>query len=112
MAGLSSKELLIWHCSRAICELGKIGGGRASWRLDFCVLPCQLSGNIYFLGVISGNINPPGAVRGQIPALETQISAKSQGLKTGWSAFFEVFKVCGEKFQSCGINFSMRFQIK
>ena len=37
--------------------------------------------------------------------LETQISAKSQGLKTSWSVVFEVFKVCGEKFQSCGINF-------
>ena len=24
----------------------------------------------------------------------------------------KVFKVCGEKFQCCGINFSMRFQIK
>ena len=26
--------------------------------------------------------------------------------------FFKVFKVCGAKFQSCGINFSMRFQIE
>ena len=24
---------------------------------------------------------------------------------------FKVFKVCGGKFQSCGINFSMRFQV-
>jgi len=44
--------------------------------------------------------------------LETQISPKSQGLETGWLVVFEVFKVRGEKFQCCGINFSMRFQIK
>ncbi len=56
---------------------------------------------------------PPGGLPGTNPGfLETQISPKSQGLKTGWSVFFEVFKVCGEKFQCCGINFSMRFQIK
>ena len=56
---------------------------------------------------------PPGGLPGTNPGfLETQISPKSRGLKTGWSVLFEVFKVCGAKFQFSGTNFSMRFQIK
>ena len=56
---------------------------------------------------------PPGGLPGTNPGfLGTQISAKNQGLKTSWSFFFEILKVCGDKIQCCGINFSMRFQIK
>ena len=68
---------------------------------------------VFLGGSFSGNINPPGGLPGTNPGfLETQISPKNQGLETGWSVFFEVFKVCGEKLQCCGINFSMRFQIE
>jgi len=71
-----------------------------------------LSENIFFGGSFL-KYKPPGGLPGTNPGLlETQISPKNQGLKTGWSVFFEVFKVRGEKFQCCGINFSMWFQIE
>jgi hypothetical protein len=55
---------------------------------------------------------PPGGLPGTNPGfLETLISAKSQGLKTSWLFVCKVFKVCGAKFQCCGIHFSMRFQM-
>ena len=53
----------------------------------------QFSRKICFVGVISGNIKPPGGLPGTNPwFLETQISSKSQGLKAGWSVFFAVFR--------------------
>ena len=56
-----------------------------------------LSENIILLGVYSGNINPSGGLPGTNPGfLETQISQKNQGLKTGWSFFLRFLKFVAE----------------
>ena len=48
-----------------------------------------ISSFFFWGGVISGNINPPGGLPETRPGfLETQISAKSQGLKTFRLIFF------------------------
>jgi hypothetical protein len=66
----------------------------------------------YFFGHF-WQYKPPGGLPETNPGfLETQISAKSQGLKTSWSIFCWKNKVCGAKFQFSGTNFPMRFQIK
>ena len=74
---------------------------------------------IFVLGVISGNINPPGGgLPGTNPGfLETQISPKNQGLKTSWSFIVKFLKFvarssnvvaftfrCGSRYGSPGID--------
>ena len=65
-----------------------------------------------FVGVISGNVNSPGVCRGQLPGFWKPGFHKKIEFENGLVCFFEVFKVCGAKFQFSGINFSMQFQIK
>ena len=61
---------------------------------------------IFFLGVISGNINPLGGLPGTNPGfLETQISAKSQGLKTSWSICFRKIKFVARSSNSVALTF-------
>ena len=63
-------------------------------------------------GVISGNINPPGGcLPGTIPGfLETQISAKSQGLKTVWSFFSYFSKFVARSSDSVALTFRFGFR--
>ena len=42
--------------------------------------------------------------------LETQISTKSQGLKTSWSVFFQFFKFCGRSSNSVALTFRGGFE--
>ena len=79
----------------------------------------QFSRFVFLGGDISGNITPPqGGLPGTNPGfLETQISAKSQGLETNWSFFVKCLKFvarssnlvaltfqCGSRYGSPGID--------
>ena len=87
-------------------------------RLGLGVQSCFLSAAPAASPKIHGVGNPWGGKSLENPwtnpgFLETQISTKSQGLKTSWSVCFSFFfKFCGAKFQFSGTNFSKRFRIK
>ena len=61
--------------------------------------------NIFVLGVISGNINPPGGCRGQIPGFWKPRFQPKVSLETVWSIFVDVFCYLSETDNSVALTF-------
>ena len=71
----------------------------------------DISRKIFFFGVISEKYKPPGGLPETRPGfLETQISAKSQGLKTVWSIYFNDFLSFGWFYNSVALTFQGGFE--